>query len=134
MSSTDPRDTRRTGVTPDGRLSPCPGTPNCVCSDDEHSPHAIAPLRYDGDAHAAWQALLAHLEADSSYTIVERRNDYLRAEARTRWLRFVDNVEFHLRAGSRQIAMRSASRLGYSDLGANRRRLEAVRRALKGVH
>lgn len=55
---------------------------------------------------------------------------YLHAEARTRLLRFVDDVEFHLRPADGEIAMRSASRLGYSDLGANRRRLERLRAAL----
>lgn len=101
-----------------------------MCSDDVDARHAIPPLRIRGDAMSAWHVLSAHLEADPSYTIVERRDDYLRAEARTRWLKFVDDVEFHLRAEAGQIGMRSASRVGYSDLGTNRRRLEALRAAL----
>ncbi len=117
-------------MTDDGRLAACPASPNCVCSDDADARHAIPPLRIRGDTISAWQALSAHLEADPSYTIVERRDDYLRAEARTRWLKFVDDVEFHLRAEAGQIGMRSASRVGYSDLGTNRRRLEALRAAL----
>ncbi len=114
----------------DGRLAPCPASPNCVCSDDADGRHRIQPLEIQGDPAAAWQALIALLETDPTYTIVEQRADYLHAEARTRWLRFVDDVEFRLRADLRQIAMRSASRIGYSDLGTNRRRLEGVRRAL----
>jgi uncharacterized protein (DUF1499 family) len=94
--------------------------------------HYIEPLRVTGDPASTWQALIEHLEGQPRYTIVERRDTYLRAEARTRLLRFVDDVEFHLRADQGEIAMRSASRIGYSDLGANRRRLEAVREAVVG--
>ena len=119
------------GLTESGRLEPCPKTPNCVCSDDEEPGHAIEPLEIRSDPQSAWRALTAHLGADPAFTIVERRSDYLRAEARTRWLRFVDDVEFHLRPDRNQIAMRSASRVGYSDLGANRRRLEGLRAALQ---
>lgn len=117
----------------DGRLEPCPSSPNCVSSDAPRSDdHYIEPLRLDGDLASIWRALIEHLENQPAYTIVERRDDYLRAEARTRLLRFIDDVEFHLRADRGEIAMRSASRIGYSDLGANRRRLEAVREAIAG--
>lgn len=119
------------GITPEGRLTPCPPSPNCVCSDATAPGHAIAPLRFAGDPEVAWQALTDLLHADPAFTIVERADRYLHAEARTRWLRFVDDVEFHLRPAQRQIAMRSASRVGYSDLGINRKRLEALRRALE---
>jgi len=119
-------------LTADGRLPPCPSSPNCVSSDADPSDgtHYIEPLQIDGDPQAAWQRLVAHLENDSAYTIVERRDDYLRAEARTKILRFVDDVVFHLRPGEGVIAMRSSSRLGFSDLGKNRSRLEDVREAL----
>jgi uncharacterized protein (DUF1499 family) len=60
-----------------------------------------------------------------------QETEYVRAEARTRLFRFVDDVEFHFRPEVGQIAMRSASRIGYSDLGENRRRLEEVRRVLR---
>lgn len=119
-------------LTEEGRLPPCPSTPNCVSSDADLSDgtHYIEPLKIDGDAQAAWQRLVAYVEGDSSYTIVEQRDNYLRAEARTKILRFVDDVVFHLRPEEGVIAMRSSSRLGYSDLGKNRKRLEAVRDAL----
>jgi uncharacterized protein (DUF1499 family) len=119
--------------TPDGAgftLAPCPASPNCVCSDATDATHAIAPLEVIGDPEQAWQGLIGYLEAHRSFTIVEQRANYLRAEARTRWLRFVDGVEFQLQGDRRHVAMRSASRVGYSDFGANRRRLEQLRRVL----
>jgi uncharacterized protein (DUF1499 family) len=72
----------------------------------------------------------ASLEKDSAFTIVEVEANYLRVEARTRILRFVDDVEFQIRPGSNVVDMRSGSRVGYSDLGKNRRRLEAIRNSL----
>jgi len=119
-------------LTEEGRLPPCPSTPNCVSSDADPSDgtHYIEPLQIGGDAQAAWQRLVDYVENDTSYTIVEQREGYLRAEARTKILRFVDDVIFHLRPEEGAIAMRSSSRLGYSDLGKNRKRLEALRTVL----
>lgn len=118
------------GITGSGKLSPCPDSPNCVSSDAADDAHRIEPLALGDDPTIAWEGLLVYLRSDPSYTIVVQDKNYLRAEARTRLLRFVDDVEFHLRPTDKQIAMRSASRIGYSDLGTNRRRLEAVRQAL----
>ncbi len=119
------------GVTDNGKLAPCPDSPNCVSSDATDSSHRIEALMLGSDPKAAWRALLAYLEHDSGYLIKVQEADYVRAEARTRFLRFVDDVEFHLRPEEGRIAMRSASRVGRWDFGTNRRRLEALRQALK---
>lgn len=113
----------------DGRLAPCPATPNCVCSQDDAPGHAIEPLRFDDSPEAAWDRLRRAVRAQPRTRIVEESERYLHAEATTRLLRFVDDVEFLLDRGGRQIHVRSASRLGYSDLGVNRRRVEAIRTA-----
>ncbi len=119
-------------LTPEGRLPACPSSPNCVSSDAPRSDgkHYIAPLAIDGDPQTAWQQLVGLLQGDRSITIVVQRDDFIHAEARTRIMRFVDDVIFHLRPDEGVIAMRSASRVGYSDLGKNRKRLEAVRAAM----
>lgn len=122
------------GLTDDGKLAPCPATPNCVSSDATDSSHRIKPLEVGTDPKPAWQALIAYLKNDPSYVIQVQKGNYLRAEARTKLLGFVDDVEFQLRPAKGQIAMRSASRVGYSDLGTNRRRLEAVRQALQDAN
>ena len=62
-------------------------------------------------------------------TIVAQRDDYLYATFETPVMGFVDDVEFALLPGQAAIGVRSASRLGYSDLGTNRKRIEAVRAA-----
>ena len=112
------------------RMQPCPSSPNCVCSDatDEH---AIAPLKLASDPQQTWQKLQEYLTQQTAYTVKQSEDGYIKAEAKTRLLRFVDDLEFELRTEAGVIAVRSASRVGYSDLGANRRRIEKIRRAVE---
>ncbi len=109
------------------RLRPCPESPNCVSSQDADAGHAIEPLRFEGAPEAAFAALAALVAAQPRVEIVASDARWLHATFRTRWLRFTDDVEFLLDAEARCIHVRSASRVGYSDLGANRRRVEALR-------
>ena len=60
-------------------------------------------------------------------TIYEQTEDYIQARVRTRILRFEDVLEFRLDRAAGQIHVRSASKVGYSDLGVNRRRIESLR-------
>jgi uncharacterized protein (DUF1499 family) len=119
---------RNLGVV-DGRLAACPRKPNAVCSQAPATDrvHAIAPLAFTGDATAAMQRLKRLVETSPGATIVASRADYLHAEFSTPLLGFVDDVEFWCDGAAIQV--RSASRLGYSDLGVNRRRVEQLRAA-----
>ena len=114
------------------RLQPCPSSPNCVCSDATDS-HGIEPLAIVGDPQLIWRRLQDYLAQQRGFTIKQVDDHYLRVEAKTRLLRFVDDVEFELRVGQGVIAVRSASRVGYSDLGANRRRIERIRKELETI-
>ena len=113
------------------RFAPCPDSPNCVNSDATDSRHAIAPFRIRSDREEAWKALLEQLRSMARVTIVEENDGYVRVKAKTRIFRFVDDVEMELRANEGIIAVRSASRVGRSDLGVNRRRVEGIREALR---
>lgn len=115
------------------RLQPCPNSPNCVCSDASDS-HGIEPIATNGDPQTTWRHLQDYLNAQPDFKITTAQPDYLKVEAKTRLLRFVDDVEFELRAEAGIIAVRSASRVGYSDLGANRRRIEKIRRELSRLN
>jgi len=115
------------GVTNDS-LSPCPDSPNCVCSQDPSESHQIAPFPFTDSAKHARERLLTILRQSPGCTVMQADENYVRAEFRTRWLRFVDDVEFLIDARQNAIQVRSASRIGYSDLGANRQRVEALRR------
>lgn len=113
----------------DGRLVPCPDRPNCVSSQADDTRHAMDPLRYEGDPDDAFARLKAVLHQLPRCTIVVEQGDYLRAEFRSRWFRFVDDVEFLNDRDHGLIHFRSASRVGYADFGVNRRRMEAIAQA-----
>ena len=112
----------------DGRLSPCGPTPNCVSSQAADPRHALAPLAFTGDPASAFERLEQVLARLPRTRIVARTGDYLHAECASRIFRFVDDLEFLLDGPSRIIHVRSASRVGYSDFGVNRRRVETIRR------
>jgi uncharacterized protein (DUF1499 family) len=112
------------------RLAPCPSSPNCVCSDDADTQHAIEPFRLDAPAAQAWAAAREAVLAQPRTTIVTEDPDYLHAECTSAVFGYVDDLELHLRAEDGIIAVRSASRLGYSDFGVNRKRVERLRSAL----
>lgn len=121
----------------DGRLKPPSGTRNSVSSQAglylDHPQRTYAtvdplPLK-QGGAAPSLKALEAVLQDMPGMTVVEQRPDYLYAQAQTRWLKFVDDVEFWLNPTSGVIEVRSASRLGQEDLGVNRKRVEAIRAA-----
>lgn len=114
---------------PQGRLLPCPGSPNCVCSQDADPDHQIAPLTYSGTAGNAFAGLKQLVASQPRAKITEESPGYLRAEFRSKIFRFVDDVEFLLDEPRRVIHVRSASRVGYSDLGVNRQRVERLRTA-----
>jgi len=109
----------------DGALSACPSSPNCVSSQAGEEGHRIAPLLFSGDPDAAFARLKLVFGRRRDTTILEERPDYLRVELRT--VLFVDDGEFLLDRAHSVIHLRSASRLGYSDLGKNRSRIEEIR-------
>lgn len=108
----------------EGRLTPCPESPNCVSSFENDEVHGIQPLA--GNLDQIGSILRGLGEAN----IVSASDNYLYAEFTSRIMGYVDDVEFMYDQASGQTHVRSASRLGYSDLGANRDRIEAIRAAL----
>ena len=113
-----------------GKLAPCPSRPNCVSSDAGDS-HPVAPLALAMPPEEAWRLVRQVIEEQTRTRIVTQTDHSLHAECRSRIFRFVDDLELRLRAAEGIIAVRSASRLGYSDLGVNRKRVEALRAKLK---
>lgn len=111
----------------DGRLRPCPASPNCVCSQVADAEHTISPLRFTGSAAAAWERLQQIVRTLPRARVTDANDQYLRVEFTTAILRFVDDVEFLLDGPGEVIHVRSASRVGYSDLGTNRKRVESLR-------
>jgi uncharacterized protein (DUF1499 family) len=113
----------------DGKLRPCPNTPNCVCSMDASGPRFIEPLTFTGDPDVARSRVKSVLAAQPRTRIVDEQGDYLHAECSSLVFRFVDDLEFFLDRSGQKIHVRSAARTGTYDFGVNRRRLEAIRQA-----
>jgi uncharacterized protein (DUF1499 family) len=112
------------------RLAPCPASPNCVSSDDADAGHSIAAFELIAPANEAWRAVRAAVENLPRTKIVGETEDYLHAECRSAVFGFVDDLELHLRPAHNLIAARSAARLGQSDFGVNRKRVENLRALL----
>lgn len=115
----------------EGRLRPCPSSANCVCSQDNDVEHHIEPLSFSGSPREAWNRLHDLVRKQPRVRVVSRDDGYLHAEFTTLLMRFVDDVEFQLDEAASVIHVRSASRVGYSDFGANRKRIEAIRQQFK---
>ena len=111
----------------EGRLAPCPASPNCVSSQAPEAGQRVEPLPFSGPAAAAMQRLAAIVRSLPRATVVSATETYLHAEFRSAVFRFVDDVEFFADETAGVIHVRSASRVGSSDFGVNRRRVDAVR-------
>jgi len=111
----------------DERLADCPNKPNCVLSQAAEGQHAIAPFSFEGDPSDTWRALRRGISNYPRTTIITDSDDYLHCHCRSAIMRYVDDVEFLMDAANQVIHFRSASRLGYSDMGANRKRMEEIR-------
>lgn len=113
----------------DGQLAPCPPAPHCVSSLAEGD-QQIAPLRYADSAVAARERLARTLAGLPNYAVLSNQGDYIHASYTTGLMRYVDDLEFVFPSGaSGRIEVRSSSRLGYYDFGANRAHVEQVRAA-----
>jgi uncharacterized protein (DUF1499 family) len=114
----------------DAVLGPCPSSPNCVSSDARDAAHRVEAFELAVPSAEAWRAARAAVADLSRSVIVTETPDYLHAECASAFFGFVDDLELHLRASEGRIAVRSASRLGHSDMGVNRRRVEGLRSEL----
>lgn len=123
----------------DGRLKPPSKTPNSVSSqanlwpaaraDDAH----VEPLPARGDAVASIARVKVIVEAMPGAQVIQSRSDYLHVQFTTKLLKFVDDAEFWFDPATQTIQVRSASRVGRSDYGVNRARIEAIRAGLSTV-
>jgi uncharacterized protein (DUF1499 family) len=116
------------------QLTACPKSPNCVVSQGaSDTEHAIAPLSYTGTPATAMAALHAIVAAQPGSEIISQTETYLYTEFTSKLMGFVDDVEFFLSEEEPgTVHVRSASRLGESDLGVNRQHIETIRAAFSG--
>lgn len=116
------------GVT-NGRLAPCPATPNCVSTFEQDATHSMAPLPLLEDPSDAQQRLIDIINGMPRSKIITNKPAYLHAEFRSSFWAFVDDVEFFIDERTGQVHFRAAARLGRNDFDANRQRMEEIRQA-----
>jgi uncharacterized protein (DUF1499 family) len=116
-----------------GLLQSCPISPNCVVSQNADDGHKIEPINYTIETAKVKELLLKVLTVVPRTKIIEQTDNYIRTESASALLGFVDDVEFYFPNDQKIIHLRSASRLGESDLGLNRRRLEQIRLAIQDL-
>ena len=121
------------GVT-SGKLAMCPDTPNCVSTQALDVEHAIAPLHIFGSMEDDQNKLVELMEGFPRTNIIVNEVGYIYVEFRTGIMMYTDDVEFWFDEHAGYIHFRSASRLGTSDLGLNRRRMEQIRKSWMQVH
>ena len=111
-------------------LAECPQTPNCVSSFSRDSEHQIAPLQFSSTPEQLIEDLKTLLRETGEARIITAGERYIYAEFTSKVFRFVDDVEFLLDPQTQTLHFRSASRIGHSDLGVNRKRIEILKAAL----
>ena len=116
----------------DGRLVDCPNSPNCVSSQANDALHQVNPIRYTTSMTEAKGKLIGILTIMPRVNVVVEQANYVHAEFRTPLLHYIDDVEFYFNEEEKVIELRSASRLGYGDMGLNRRRVEEIRSRFNG--
>lgn len=113
----------------DGRLADCPATSNCAGSTCTRDDCRMRPLTFQGSPQSAREKLIGIVQALPRTVIVSADDCYIHAECKSALFRFVDDVEFLIEPEQGTIQFRSASRVGKSDLGVNRRRMETIQTA-----
>ena len=117
----------------DGQLAACPDSPNCVSTFSVSTEHQMDPIPFRGSTDHLVEKLKSIVGQLPRTRVVRQTDNYLHVECRSFWFRFVDDVEFLIDAEQKLIHFRSASRVGYSDLGVNRRRMETLQKACLGT-
>lgn len=111
-----------------GLLKACPSQPNCVSSQlDRADKNFIAPIIYNGNRKEVQLAIESYLLAQGNTQVVSSELGYVHLEVKSKLIGYIDDVEFYLPEADSAVHVRSASRVGYSDLEVNRQRIEQVR-------
>lgn len=107
-----------------GKLRHCPQKPNCVSS-QEDGDHFIEPIKTTLSMEEIKKRILelerARLESEG--------DNYAHLTFKSQLFGFLDDVELYKKGDTLHI--RSASRVGYSDMDANRKRVKLIKNLLK---
>lgn len=117
----------------DGKFHPCPKSPNCVSTQSTDKKHRMEPIQYSSTVDEAKGKIKNVITSFKRTKLITETENYLHFEFRTATFKFVDDVEFYLDDKEKLIHFRSAARLGWSDMGVNRKRMGKIRELYKSV-
>jgi len=110
----------------DKKLTRCPDKPNCVCSEyKDDIKHYIEPIYISENIDSL--ALLNKILADMGGNIKSEQDNYIAVTFTSSVFNFIDDLEIRIDKENKMIHIRSAARVGYSDFGVNRKRVEQLR-------
>ena len=109
-----------------GKLHPCPKSPNCVSTQAIDEKQKMEPINYSGDLEDAKAKIIDIINSLKRSKIITNEENYIHIEFRTATFRFVDDVEFLFDDKEKVIHFRSRARMGYSDMGVNRKRMGEI--------
>lgn len=115
------------GIQENQQLRPCPDKPNCVNSMSDNKTHMIEAFPFRKGIENSKDLIKKSISTIENAKLIREEDNYLYYEFTTPIMRFVDDVEFYFNMESNKIEFRSASRIGHSDLGLNRKRMENIR-------
>ena len=117
----------------EGSLAKCSARPNCYCINYSYGDTASDTEKLHDIASQHWKVLLEAVECLPRSTIVTAEDHYIHCESRSFYFGFIDDIELLHNEQDSRICFRSESRVGYSDLGVNKRRIEKLVRELNNV-
>lgn len=117
----------------EGSLAKCSARPNCYCINYSYGDTASDTEKLHDIASQHWKVLLEAVECFPRSTIVTAEDHYIHCESRSFYFGFIDDIELLHNEQDSRICFRSESRVGYSDLGVNKRRIEKLVRELNNV-
>lgn len=110
----------------DGKLHPCPKSPNCVSTQATDEKQKMEPINYSGSLEDAKSKIITIINSLKRSKVITNEENYIHIEFRTATFRFVDDVEFLFDDKEKIIHFRSRARMGYSDMGVNRKRMDKI--------
>lgn len=111
------------------RLTECPASPNCVCSEHpDDGEHHIDPITYTENTNIDQLTILKNIILEIGGTLQTQNDNYIAAIFSSKFFGFVDDVEIRVDPVSKKVQLRSASRVGYSDMGVNKKRTELIKK------
>jgi uncharacterized protein (DUF1499 family) len=113
-----------------GQLTECSKSPNCVSSQTAQVSKLIAPISTDGTPELTWLMLHDVVSGMPQALLITEDDNYRHYQFTTPLMGFVDDVELLFDRSQQLIHVKSASRVGESDIGANRNRVELLREHL----